>query len=75
MPPLRVFLLTVIALLAFAGNSLLCRVALRQTAVDPASFTSIRIASAAVVLWLIALGRRPGGGVHGSWAAALALFA
>jgi drug/metabolite transporter (DMT)-like permease len=75
MPPLRVFLLTVIALLAFAGNSLLCRVALRQTAVDPASFTSIRIASAAVVLWLIALGRRPGGGVQGSWAAALALFA
>ena len=37
-------------MLAFAGNSLLCRVALRDTAIDAASFTSIRLASGALML-------------------------
>ena len=40
----RVALLIVFAMLAFAGNSLLCRVALRDTSIDAASFTSIRLA-------------------------------
>ena len=35
---------TVLAMLAFAGNSLLCRMALKSTAIDAASFTTIRIA-------------------------------
>ncbi len=39
-------------MIAFAGNSLLCRAALKGTAIDPASFTFIRIASGAIVLWL-----------------------
>jgi drug/metabolite transporter (DMT)-like permease len=40
-------------MIAFASNSLLCRLALNQTGIDAASFTSIRIFSGAVALWLI----------------------
>jgi len=61
-------------MLAFAGNSLLCRIALRDTAIDAASFTAIRIGSGALVLALLlrSRGARPTAG--GSWLAALALF-
>ncbi|MGI8481526.1 MAG: DMT family transporter [Chthoniobacterales bacterium] len=60
---------------AFAGNSLICRLALKQTSIDAASFTLIRIVSGALALWLIISLR---GGVRanaGSWLSALALFA
>jgi drug/metabolite transporter (DMT)-like permease len=40
-------------MIAFAGNSLLCRVALKHTAIDPVSFTGIRIVSGALTLWLL----------------------
>ncbi len=63
-------------MLAFAGNSLLCRLALRQTGIDPGSFTTIRLLSGALVLWLLVVHR--GGSARpmaGSWASALALFA
>lgn len=71
------FALTAAAMLAFAGNSLLCRIALKETDIDPATFTAIRLASGALALWLLA--RRRGGGagvarVAGSWGSALALF-
>jgi len=49
----RVFILTLLAMIAFASNSLLCRAALKQTAIDPASFTFVRIFSGAVALWII----------------------
>lgn len=39
-------------MLAFAGNSILCRFALSQEAIDPWSFTSIRLASGALLLFL-----------------------
>jgi drug/metabolite transporter (DMT)-like permease len=70
----RVVLLTVLAMLAFAGNSLLCRIALRDTAIDAASFTTIRIASGALMLAILlkSRGSRPMAG--GSWLAALMLF-
>jgi drug/metabolite transporter (DMT)-like permease len=73
--PLRVPLLTALAMLAFAGNSLLCRVALRDTAIDAASFTAIRLASGALVLVLLLRRRgvRPTSG--GSWPMAAMLFA
>ncbi len=70
----RVSFLTVLSLLAFAGNSVLCRIALKETAIDGASFTTIRLVSGALVLYVIAAsaGRgKPGGG---SWASAIALF-
>lgn len=70
----RVVGLTVLAMLAFAGNSLLCRIALRDTAIDAATFTAIRIASGALMLAIIlkSRGSRPLEG--GSWFAALMLF-
>jgi len=71
---LRILLLTAFAMLAFAGNSLLCRVALRDTEIDAASFTAIRLASGALMLvaLLRARGVRPSSG--GSWPMALMLF-
>ncbi|HLT05537.1 MAG TPA: DMT family transporter [Pseudomonas sp.] len=72
MPAPRILLLTLLAMLGFAGNSLLCRVALKGGALDAATFTSVRLASGALVLWLLlAAGRRR---PEGDWRSALALF-
>ena len=49
----RVFLLTLLAMIAFASNSLLCRAALRDTQIDAATFTLVRIFSGAVALFII----------------------
>ncbi|MGZ5893918.1 MAG: EamA family transporter, partial [Caldimonas sp.] len=43
MPRSRVFVLTLLAMLAFAGNSLLCRAAFHSSRIDAASFTSLRV--------------------------------
>ena len=45
-------------MIAFASNSLLCRLALKHTTIDAASFTFIRILSGAVALFLITTTRR-----------------
>lgn len=60
---------------AFAGNSLLCRLALKHTGIDAATFTALRLVSGALVLWLVV--RRTGGAQagKGNWLSALALFA
>jgi drug/metabolite transporter (DMT)-like permease len=72
----RTALLTALAMVAFAANSLLCRLALAADAVDAASFTTIRVVSGALVLVLISLAhlRRPSTS-HGDWRSAAALFA
>jgi drug/metabolite transporter (DMT)-like permease len=49
----RLFILTSLAMMAFASNSLLCRLALKHTAIDAATFTFVRILSGAVALWFI----------------------
>ena len=67
--------LTALAMLAFAANSILCRLALTQTDIDPASFTIVRIGSGAAMLCAIATIFRGGQGLGGSWRAAFALFA
>ncbi len=75
MAPARILVLTALAMIAFAGNSLLCRVALKETGIDAASFTTVRLVSGALVLWLIVRlrsGKRSG---RGSWPSAFALFA
>jgi drug/metabolite transporter (DMT)-like permease len=72
---MRVFLLTSLAMIAFAGNSLLCRQALKHTSIDAASFTSIRIIAGAAALWLIVLVRGGTRNASGSWSSAFALFA
>lgn len=72
--PARTALLTALALLAFAGNSLLCRLALADGGTDPATFTALRLLAGGMVLapWFRrdASGRAPGDTLS-----ALALFA
>lgn len=70
----RTVSLTGLAMLAFAGNSLLCRAALKDTGIDAASFTSLRLLSGALVLWLIVVMRGNGSGGKGSWLSGLWLF-
>jgi drug/metabolite transporter (DMT)-like permease len=79
---LRLVFLVTLAMLAFAGNSLLCRMALKQTTIDPASFTTVRLLSGACMLWLVVRvkgSRRSAadvvGAVGGNWLSAGALFA
>lgn len=50
---MRTLLLTLFALVAFAANSVLCRLALGTDSIDPTSFTSIRLISGAIVLFTI----------------------
>ncbi|WP_434623976.1 EamA family transporter [Azospirillum sp. B2RO_4] len=71
----RAALLTLLAMLAFAANSILCRLALTQTAIDPAGFTLVRIASGAASLWLIARATGHAKAGAGSWRGAAALLA
>lgn len=75
MSRLRTVLLTTIAMTAFAGNSLLCRAALRDTDIDAATFTSVRLVSGALMLWLLLSVRGNRAPLkQGSWGSALALF-
>ncbi len=73
MKPLTV-LWTCLALFGFAGNSLLCRLALRTGDIDASSFTTLRLVSGAVTLGLLA--RQPAATLlsAGSKLSALALF-
>ncbi|TBW04085.1 EamA family transporter [Azotobacter chroococcum] len=70
----RTLLLTALAMLAFAGNSLLCRLALRDTGIDAASFTGVRILAGALTLWLLLRLGSGRGRAGGSWSGAVALF-
>lgn len=67
--------LTAIAMLAFACNSLLCRLALKSAQIDPASFTLVRLISGALVLWLICAVRGANITRTGNWISGFALFA
>ncbi|RJG08063.1 DMT family transporter [Noviherbaspirillum cavernae] len=75
MSSMRIVLLTSLAMLAFAGNSLLCRLALTDTGIDAASFTTIRIVSGALVLVPVARWRNGAGAPAPDWPSAIALFA
>lgn len=70
----RIAALTSLAMIAFAGNSLLCRLALKHTSIDAASFTTIRLISGAVTLWLVARVSRGTRAGTGNWLSAFALF-
>jgi len=70
----RLFVLTSLAMIAFASNSLLCRLALKHTTIDAATFTFIRILSGAVALWLITRMRGVSLDKSGNWPSAAALF-
>lgn len=71
----RTVTLTSLAMIAFAGNSLLCRAALQHTTIDAASFTTIRLISGALMLWLIVRMRQGTYTGGGGWLSAFALFA
>jgi drug/metabolite transporter (DMT)-like permease len=70
---------TVFALLCFAANSVLCRMALRQPHIDPASFMSIRLCAGALTMWVLLRAQGAQGGrrrrVAGDWTSALVLLA
>ena len=70
-----VFVLTLSALLAFAGNSVLCRLALGARAIDAYSFTAVRLGSGALALLLLNIWREPvvRVSVKGSWRGAFFL--
>lgn len=74
MPLARIVTLTSLAMIAFAGNSLLCRVALKHTSIDAASFTLIRLISGAATLWLLTRTCRGNFTGSGNWLSGFALF-
>lgn len=85
MSAIRLTLLTMVTMLCFAGNSVLCRLALRQTSIDAASFTTVRLVSGALMLAFLVYGRHHFRsvvsasssrfkGFGGNWLSALALF-
>lgn len=65
---------TVMAMVAFAANSILCRMALREGVVDPATFSTVRFLSGAILLTIVATRtKRPFFPLSGSWLAAVVL--
>ena len=70
---LRLFLVTALAMTAFAANSVLARLAMATGEAGPWSFTALRIASGALVLALLVSPRKAI--ASGSWASGAALFA
>jgi drug/metabolite transporter (DMT)-like permease len=74
LPTPRTIGFTTVAMLAFAANSVLCRLALAHGAVDPATFTVVRVGSGVAMLWLILICTGKAGAGGGSWRAAFALF-
>jgi len=72
----RIAGLTALAMLSFAANSLLCRLALGAAQIDAASYTSLRLLSGAVTLWaIVALSRRAGPVPEGGgWVSGVMLF-
>jgi len=72
----KTFGYTLLALIAFAGNSLICRIALKESAIEPAMFTGIRLISGAIVLILIVFltGETGEKKSKGSWFSAVMLF-
>ncbi len=85
MTRLRLVCLVTLSMLAFASNSLLCRMALKNTSIDAATFTTVRMVSGACMLWLLvrwqsaapqASGSAAVGTANaGNWLSACALFA
>lgn len=71
----RLVILTLLTMTAFAANPIFCRMALKATAIDPATFTLIRLLSGTTTLWLIVRVRTGGNAVAGNWRSAFSLFA
>jgi drug/metabolite transporter (DMT)-like permease len=74
--PLKTVLFTLASLVAFAANSIICRLALKGETIDAASFSAIRLVSGAVVLLGIATfwGKTGRARQRGDWFSASMLF-
>lgn len=72
----RIILLTIFALIAFAFNSILCRLALGKETIDAVGFTTIRLISGAITLSIISLvlNRKQTELKRGNWLSAFFLF-
>jgi drug/metabolite transporter (DMT)-like permease len=68
--------LTLLALIAFAANSIFARLALGSQSIDPASYTTVRLVTGAATLWLIARLREadPSATLDSGWTSAAMLF-
>ena len=72
---IRTISYTTLALVAFAANSVLCRIALRRATIDAATFSTIRLTAGAATLVLVTMStRRVSAHVEGSWTSAGMLF-
>lgn len=73
---MRTLICTTLALVAFALNSILCRLALGSAAIDAATFSTIRLGSGAAMLFLIILTSETKSSpqARGNWASAVLLF-
>lgn len=73
---IKTFILTGLALIAFAANSILCRLALGNETIDASSFTIIRLFSGGIVLLMILKisGNKIQQSSNGSWISSLILF-
>ena len=71
---IKLVLLAVLAMTAFAANSLLCRMALVETDIDPASFTFWRLTSGALMLTLLVVMRNQKPLQEGNMTSAITLF-
>ena len=74
--PVKIWLYTIFSLIAFAANSVLCRLALKGDEIDPSSFTIVRLVAGVVVLFVILqiTAKQNSKKTKGSWGAALMLF-
>lgn len=66
-----------LAMIAFAANSVLCRLALVDGAIDAGSYTLVRLFSGAVMLILLSVEfstKKESGWAHGNWRSAAYLF-
>lgn len=68
--------MTALALIAFAANSVLCRLALGENLIDAGSFTAVRLLSGALALFIVVSFQRKSSyeSSNGSWAASVMLF-
>lgn len=74
---MKTALYTTFALLCFAFNSILCRLALKTDELDASSFTVVRLVSGAAALFVIGslAGRKDAPKASGNWPSAFFLFA
>jgi len=74
---MKIFLYTCFALVAFAFNSILCRLALGAESIDATSFTFVRLVSGAITLWIVYsfFGKKESAVKEGNWLSAFFLFA